>query len=54
MEQKVELYREASDAQRIMTQHIRDGWKVHTCAMSTYTVGYGHKTEVLVIYEREK
>lgn len=50
--QKVEMYRDMLKAKRDMNEHIRDGWRVHTCTMGCYTVGYNPCEKILVIYEK--
>lgn len=50
--QKVKTYYDMIEAKRDMNEHIREGWRVHTCTMGTYMVGYNSKEKVLVVYEK--
>jgi hypothetical protein len=50
--QKVETYRDMLEAKRDMNEHIRNGWRVHTCTMGCYISGYFSKEKVLVVYEK--
>ena len=50
--QKVELYYDMLKAKWDMDEHIKKGWKIHTCTMSTYMSGYHSHEKVLVIYEK--
>ncbi len=50
--QKVELYYKALEAKWDMEKHIKEGWRVHTCTLSSYPTGYTHSSEILVIYEK--
>lgn len=51
MIQKVELYYDASVAKDDMERHIKNGWKVRTCTISTRGE---HITSciAIVVYER--
>jgi hypothetical protein len=51
--QKVETYYDMLDAATQMKKHIRDGWRVHTCAMGSFMAGYNSHDHILVIYEKE-
>jgi hypothetical protein len=50
--QKVELYDNSLEAQYDMRKHIRDGWRVHVCTMTSCTAGYSTRERVLVVYEK--
>ena len=50
--QKVESYYNLIDAKTDMREHIRAGWRVHTCTMSSYVCGYNTHDNVLVVYEK--
>lgn len=50
--QKVEIYNDIIKAKRKMEDWIRSGWRVHTCTMSSYAIGYTHYENVLVVYEK--
>lgn len=50
--QKVETYIDILKAKFDMEDHISSGWRVHTCSISTHTVGYSTSERVLVIYEK--
>ena len=48
--QKTELYYDIKRAKASMDEHIRNGWRVHACMMSSDSdEGY----TVLVVYEKE-
>lgn len=48
--QKVELYYDVKKAKCSMDEHIRNGWRIHTCAMSCDSDDYH---SVLVVYEKD-
>lgn len=50
--QKVKIYYDAFEAYDDMDNHIRQGWRVHTCTMGCYMAGYSSKEKVLVVYEK--
>lgn len=50
--QKVELYHDALEAKWDMEEHIRKGWKIHTCTLGCYNAGYSHGNDILVVYEK--
>lgn len=50
--QKVEIYYDMIEAKISMNNHIRDGWRVHTCTMGAYVVGCHSHEKVLVVYEK--
>lgn len=50
--QKVEIYYDMLDACREMREHIKEGWRVHTCTMGAYMFGYTPYEKVIVVYER--
>lgn len=45
--QKVEMYYSMSEAERYMREHIKAGWRVHTCTMGCVM----SFEKVLVVYE---
>lgn len=51
--QKVKVYQSIYEAKSDMSRYINEGWRVHTCAMSSYRCGYSIETPVLVVYEKE-
>lgn len=53
VKQKVDYYTDLHRAYEKMCEHIKLGWKIHTCTMGTYTAGYGSHEKILVVYEKE-
>ena len=51
---KVELYHDAVEAYSDMKQHIREGWRIHTCTLGSAGVGYSSFETILVVYEKER
>ena len=51
--QKVELYLDAVKAFSDMKKHIREGWRIHTCALGSAGVGYSSSETILVVYEKD-
>ena len=52
--QKIERYDSVVNAEYDMNKHIRDGWFVHTCSMTSRIAGYTPHWDVLVVYEKEE
>lgn len=52
--QKVELYRDVVKAYSDMKQHIREGWRIHTCTLGSAGVAYSTFETILVVYEKER
>lgn len=50
--QQVKLYCDAFKAEADMKKWISQGWRVHTCTMSTYKKEGDDKDKVLVVYEK--
>ena len=50
--QKVEIYYDMLKAKLDMSEHIREGWRVHTCTMGCYMAGYSSSEKILVVYEK--
>lgn len=50
--QQVEVYYDLLDAAREMRTFIGEGWRVHTCSISTHKNGCSTEERVLVVYER--
>ena len=50
--QKVECYDDFIEAKKEMNKHIKDGWKVYSCTMSTYKASYSVYDHVIVVYEQ--
>ena len=50
--QKVETYCGINDAKKDMNEHIKDGWRIHTCTMAAVECGLSDIQYVLVVYER--
>lgn len=50
--QQVKVYYELLDAVREMRTFIKEGWRIHTCSISTHKNGYSTGERVLVVYER--
>ena len=46
------MYYSMADAKRDMENHIKSGWKSHTCAMGAYMAGFSSSQDVLVVYEK--
>ena len=51
--QKVELYFDVGQAASDMRKHINNGWRVHTCTMSSFMAGFDVAGRVLVVYEKD-
>lgn len=51
--QKVELYSDLLEAKYDIERHIRNGWKVHTCTMTSERPSYSTYYHILVVYEKE-
>lgn len=52
VKQKVDYYTDLHRAYEKMCEHIKSGWRIHTCTMGTYYVGVACE-KILVVYERE-
>ncbi len=50
--QTVKMYYDILEAKYDMEDHIKSGWRVHTCTMGCYMAGYTPKERVLVVYEK--
>ena len=51
--QKVKVYQSIYEAENDMSRYINEGWRVHTCAMTSYRCWYSIEKPVLVVYEKE-
>lgn len=50
--QKVEIYKNYIDAKYEMDRHLKEGWRIHTCSIGSYQVGYTSTDHIIVVYER--
>lgn len=52
--QKVKRYESVVGAEYEMNKHIRDGWFVHACSVTSLMAGHSPFFDVLVVYEKEE
>jgi hypothetical protein len=52
--QQVRVYSDIFAAERDMKAWIKDGWRVHTCTMTSERPSYVTYYHILVVYEKEK
>lgn len=50
--QDVRVYTDVWRAENEMKKWIKAGWRIHTCTITSRTIGYSSADKVLVVYER--